>query len=197
MFDTLGRASTTDDSHWFTTEDVLALCLLDIRPRPGAVRRLMSGDMDRCLIDLTTERTIWQMTDKDHAAMTNAWDDLRTLDNFGRTAVSKLLARKRPGLVPIRDSVIERVLGIGDRPWWGPLGGVLQDKALRDSIDHLWTGPDEDRPTTLRLLDVAAWMLGSRSTPVARIRQRIGSTGMSAARTGQTGRADDYQEGTG
>ena len=186
-FDSLGRPSNPDDRFRFTTEDVLSLCMLDIRPHPDAIRRLTSGELDTCLRDLPFGRPIWETTDSDRDAMSNAWSSLIILDNFGRTATSKILSRKRPELVPIRDSVIERVLGIGDRPWWKPLGDVLRDETLRASIDSLWGGPEDKKPSTLRLLDVAAWMLGSRSTHVQSIRKRVGSRGIDRARTESDG----------
>lgn len=80
----------------------------------------------------------------------------------GPTTTSKIMARKRPHLIPIEDSVVNRVidLGRGDswRLWWEAFqaeGDYLEDRAtmLRGEIG---------RPelSTLRVFDVMLWMWG-------------------------------------
>lgn len=75
---------------------------------------------------------------------------------------SKIMARKRPHLIPIEDSVVNRVieLGRGDswRLWWEAFqaeGDYLEERAkkLRAEIG---------RPelSTLRVFDVMLWMWG-------------------------------------
>ena len=47
---------------------------------------------------------------------------LREVRGIGPTRASKLLAVKRPALVPIRDSYVEAVLGAAtERKWWAPM----------------------------------------------------------------------------
>lgn len=81
---------------------------------------------------------------------------------IGPTTTSKLMARKRPHLIPIEDSVVNRVIGLGRgdswRLWWEAFqaeGDYLEERAtkLRAEIG---------RPelSTLRVFDVMLWMWG-------------------------------------
>lgn len=81
---------------------------------------------------------------------------------IGPTTTSKLMARKRPHLIPIEDSVVNQVieLGRGDswRLWWEAFqaeGDYLEERAtkLRAEIG---------RPelSTLRVFDVMLWLWG-------------------------------------
>ena len=83
---------------------------------------------------------------------------------------SKLLARKRPALIPIVDSVVSEVLCLPDGRAWTTLRAVLQDTDLRAVIDGLRPGPMH-RMTTIRLLDVAARMRASRNQNAKAARQ--------------------------
>ena len=81
---------------------------------------------------------------------------------MGPTTTSKLLARKRPRLVPIYDSVVASVYGIPDsRGYW---------RAMRTLVktDNLWQRADQLRVraglspliTPLRVIDIVVWMHG-------------------------------------
>lgn len=96
------------------------------------------------------------------------WDLLRRNQpgqrrwGLGPTTTSKIMARKRPALIPIEDSVVNRVIGLGRRDswrlWWEAFnaeGDYLEARAaaLRSEIG---------RPelSTLRVFDVMLWMWG-------------------------------------
>jgi Family of unknown function (DUF6308) len=90
------------------------------------------------------------------------WDELRTLREVDRVIASKLLARKRPRLIPIYDRVVKTVTG-GDRNFWVPLCQALQvdDQAMHHRLLRLHREaglPHEVSP--LRVFDVIAWMEG-------------------------------------
>ena len=87
----------------------------------------------------------------------------RSDDVAGPTITRKLLARKRPALLPIRDRVIDGFSGIARGDLWLALRDALADEQRRARIDALGDGLAR-RPTTLRLLDVAIWMSEGRST---------------------------------
>jgi Family of unknown function (DUF6308) len=172
-FDRLGRGENRDNDFKFTSNDLLSLCLLDIRPRPEAIRQILAGSFDHVLEGLTPGIPIWHMTDELYDNALVAWTTLTSIKYLGSTATSKILSRKRPDLIPIQDSVIERVLGIGKDAWWKSLRDVLRDNVVRDSIDTLYDEKFGPRPSTLRILDVATWMLGSNSREVKKIRSRL------------------------
>ncbi len=81
---------------------------------------------------------------------------------MGRTKASKLLARKRPALIPIWDSVIGGVTQAGDS-FWEPLRQELRadDAALHRRLlrlrDRAGLSPTV---TALRVFDVVCWMEG-------------------------------------
>lgn len=99
------------------------------------------------------------------------WNLLRrdpdgALWEMGPAKVSKLMARKRPALVPIQDSVVVSELGAADITYWGmwwqamhlEVGGrrVVVDfvRALRDHV------PEAADLSLLRVLDIVIWMHG-------------------------------------
>lgn len=100
------------------------------------------------------------------------WDILRrnrpgdSRWGLGPTTTSKIMARKRPHLIPIEDSVVNRVIGLGCgdswRLWWEAFhaeGDYLEKRAtkLRAEIG---------RPelSSLRVFDVMLWMWGKANT---------------------------------
>ncbi|MGN9779419.1 DUF6308 family protein [Micromonospora sp. H33] len=92
---------------------------------------------------------------------------------LGPVIASKLLARKRPRLVPVHDDVVLRVLAPPENQFWVTLAAALTESALRNEIEALRpTGIDS--PSLLRLLDVAIWTRHSRSRNARNARSAIG-----------------------
>jgi Family of unknown function (DUF6308) len=91
------------------------------------------------------------------------WDVLRRgRDGLGPTTTSKLLAAKRPRLLPIWDSFVQQATGLGTLDYWSEFRFVLtEDQRL------LWNWLVELRSlatnmpvsvSELRMLDVLLWM---------------------------------------
>ena len=98
------------------------------------------------------------------SAAMKLWKILFSYRNIGATRASKLMARKRPHLIPVYDSVIRKVVGYSAKEddwtlWWEALteDNELECRAqeLRDSINR----PDL---SILRTLDVMLWMSGRK-----------------------------------
>ena len=68
-------------------------------------------------------------------------------------AAGKLLARKRPRLVPVTDKIIVARVGPAGQTWRAPRH-CLQDESLRRAIEALWARHARTA-SVLRLLDVA------------------------------------------
>ncbi len=88
------------------------------------------------------------------------WDALLRID-IPRVARHKLLARKRPALLPVRDSVVERQLNLGDaswRPWWT----IMRNDSVRERLDRIRStaGSDADHLSLLRVADILLWRDG-------------------------------------
>ncbi|WP_238005912.1 DUF6308 family protein [Dactylosporangium sp. AC04546] len=176
-FDTLGDNPPNE----VTRDDLLAATLLDISWRPLAVRRL-EAERDHVgvmLARIPLNRDLWEATPSELQAAEDPYRWLDGLPYVGATIASKLLARKRPRLVPIYDTVVQDLLTTPEDQFWTTLADALTDPGMRDDIERL-------RPTTaptvsvLRLLDVAIWMRGSRSSTARAARAATGIDAVAA-----------------
>jgi hypothetical protein len=172
-FDTLGL----NDPAVINTDDLLACTFLDVTFRPPAVRSILGADRDRLselLTAIPLRTSLWDALDSDLLAAEAAWNFLRGYDGVDWVMAGKMLARKRPGLVPILDSVVTAALQLPSGTYWTTLRTCLQDDALRQKIERLRPPGLTARVTTLRLLDVAIWMRGSESVNARSVRQSLG-----------------------
>ncbi|MFI5083514.1 MAG: DUF6308 family protein [Streptosporangiales bacterium] len=80
----------------------------------------------------------------------------------------KLLARKRPRLVPVTGEIIVARGGPAGQTWPAPRH-CLQDESLRRAIEAL-RSRHAGTASVLRLLAVAPWMLHSESTAAGNAR---------------------------
>lgn len=164
LFDTYGN--NPDDN--FSGDDLLAASMLDVRFGPSALRRIvLDGDFRTALEKLNVDypsSTIIDMADEDDLfnRVDVLYRQLQDVAGVGPTRASKLLARKRPSLIPIGDSVILRAFGVTDNEhWWQSLGEALKRPEIATALAKLAAPLHDVEP--LRVLDVAAWMLHSRS----------------------------------
>jgi hypothetical protein len=179
-FDGIGRRSTGEDSpdtqHRFTSDDLLAVTLLDVRWSPPAVRELLEdpdGAFGAALHAVPTD-DIWSpsITDSHFAAADHLYRLLCELPGVARTRATKVMARKRPRFIPIVDEVIKTALGLPDQwqfQWWHE---ELVSADRRDALESL--RPDGVDVSLLRLLDVVIWMRFSNSESVRAERSSAG-----------------------
>ena len=80
----------------------------------------------------------------------------------GQQQAGKLLAHKRPRLVPVTDKIIVARVGPAGQTRRAPRH-CLQGESLRQAIEVLRARQGRTA-SVLRLLDVALWMLHSEST---------------------------------
>ncbi|WNB86441.1 DUF6308 family protein [Cellulomonas sp. ATA003] len=163
-----------------TATDLHATSLLSVRIRPHATRRLLNDGLTRTEI-VTNLRAIpdaqLQVADA-HAlvAMQHLYLSVKTAMSPATTrnpdawvTTSKLCARKRPDLFPVRDTRIRDYLGIpisanGYGTTWLLFRALLQDSEIITAIDTAVdaTGNGEHHrvrldTSRLRLLDAALW----------------------------------------
>lgn len=98
---------------------------------------------------------------RDSAAMT-LWRLLIKYKGMGVARVSKLMARKRPHLIPIRDSIVARVAKFRNKDndwelWWKALEG---NKELENRAENLRQAVKQPNLSTLRVFDILLWYSG-------------------------------------
>jgi hypothetical protein len=108
------------------------------------------------------------LTDVDHTsdeyiALTDLYEMIRAIPGMGKVRTSKLLASKRPALVPIRDRHVEAILGAGDT-WWEPWRQLLRHPDITALVERATPGANDraTNATLLRRLDVILWKEAKR-----------------------------------
>lgn len=164
-WDSLGtRASDADK---FTADDLAAVTFLGVQLPPKAAWRLLCGDpqhfsellprIEDCDLAETNPADI-----RDKWPAWQLWERLRGLPGVDWVIARKLLARKRPHLVPVYDRVVKAVTG-SDPHYWTSLCAALRedDHALQQRLLRLKTAAGLAACVTpLRVFDVIAWMEG-------------------------------------
>jgi hypothetical protein len=113
---------------------------------------------------------LWDAGDDTLRHIDALWDAFTAIDGIGTASATKLLARKRPRLCPISDSVVIKAVDVPGRTW-DVLRCLLQDPAARAEVEAL-------RPATaaqaslLRILDVALWVSHSESAAARWVREK-------------------------
>ncbi|RAO63878.1 DUF6308 family protein [Micromonospora saelicesensis] len=159
--------ATDSDPMRFTADDLIAIKFLSVEAPKTAVRALLrdrSGEFSQLLVDLGPDRDLAN-EDKPFGHTWAGWrimDELRSIPGVGTTIASKLLARKRPRLRPIWDTVVAAVTDTVPAQW-EPLRAALRadDCALHRRLLRLRDVvglPVE--VSALRILDVIAWREG-------------------------------------
>lgn len=164
-WDSTGTRSA--DTDVFTADDLIAIGLLSVSVGPIAARELLRDRRDefsQLLIAIGPDRELAEEAEPIDPTWP-AWvldTQLRTVNGIGTTIASKLIARKRPRLYPIWDTVVVDVLGTRDGPHLAPIHTALRtDPDLRRRIVAARTRAElPDTISELRVLDVLAWMQG-------------------------------------
>lgn len=172
-FDVYGR----NDPFFITSDDLIAVTMLSISInensnaaiRPSAIQGLQaqSGHITSLLHQLAPARDLHTLGQDEfdawlgHGSPGEALFDLiRHSISVPRVATHKLLARKRPLLLPIRDTVVERALGLSGRndPWWRPWWVALStDAALVCQLRAIRQLAGTQYLSLLRVADIVIW----------------------------------------
>lgn len=172
IFDPSGtRGSSTNV---FTADDVLACSLLATPIYGRAAMELLVLQRERftrLLEQLGPDRDFVDEEAVDETSFAPAWalwQALRDLPQIGRTRTSKLMARKRPNLIPIFDTVILSHVFQNPDQQWVRLHSALRangrelHERLLDVRSRAGLGPET---STLRVFDVLAWMDATGKAP--------------------------------
>lgn len=188
-FDPSGTRSASPDE--FTADDLLSASLLSADIPPTALVKILTnenvkGTLSEGLRALGEDRDLAslepdEIRDLEHTS--TLWNDLRDIPGLGPTLTSKLIARKRPRLIPIYDSFVgEAVYGGTTVSYWARMHAALHgnDRALHRHLVKLGqTAGLGQRVSPLRIFDVIAW-LDSTGKSEGLLRER----GMGVSSTG-------------
>jgi hypothetical protein len=163
FFDDLGHRGEPDPTpDQLAPADLLALEMLDARVAPEHIPWLLEDPEIRvALARIPADARIW---DDDPAALTDPWrlaDLVRERHGLGESTITKLLARKRPHLIPVVDDVVSGALQptrAGSAWLWRGLRERLGDPALRDRLADIAIEADGPGLASLRVLDIAIRM---------------------------------------
>lgn len=173
---------TPSDPCDITTADLLSVTMLDVAAAPRGVRRLLAcgapDDRDRtevlaALQVVSTKVDITADLPENVAAFEAAakfyMQVKAALGKNPWVVASKLCARKRPALIPVRDRVVVRELGLANQDFradWLVFRYLLQDADVLHGLEQVASraaaehGTDLSQLPALRLLDTLVWMMG-------------------------------------
>ncbi len=179
-FETFGGGGDSNEPNRVTAADLIAVSMLSVHvPAQAALGILedLDDEIESLLSQVPVETRIEHLRDTDFAtffergAPTIAlWRLFRQKEDtwgIGQTTASKILARKRPHLIPIYDSVIAAQVGIpnSDSQWelWfeafqGDSGSLLVNRLLT-----IREASGQVHLSLLRVLDIVLWMEGKNA----------------------------------
>lgn len=118
-------------------------------PTDAVLEDLSAGDFDQLLGPRSRAWAAW-----DYLAASLKEDRARA----PLVGASKLLAAKRPRLVPLEDGYVRRALGSGRYEIWQVIHGIVQDVDIRAGLAAVRQQvPGARHVTVHRVLDVIAW----------------------------------------
>ncbi len=172
----------TNDPLAITTDDLLAITMLDVQVKPRGVRRLIfdasvSSEISSLLAQIPSDVDIWNGREL-LASGGKTWELWTLLQRSGHgimaVTAGKLLSRKRPRLVPILDRVVEKIIAVNKSDQWDFFVSYLSDSQRRNRLASLLPSDLNPVVSTLRLLDVSLWMWGSEGRSAKKARQEAG-----------------------
>ena len=110
----------------FTAEDLVAVTLLDVSVPGHAALQILhkqSAEFNALLAKVPYDKDLWDANAEDIDKSSPAamlYTGLRKLPGMGRATTHKLMARKRPRLLPVFDSVVKEALQPHKASVWLP-----------------------------------------------------------------------------
>lgn len=168
-FDSWDSLGTRDaDANRFTADDFVAITLLSVDAGPKAAREVLRDrrvEFDALLAAIGPDRDLAD----EEGPFDSSWpawaleNRLRTVPGIGLTIATKLIARKRPRLYPIWDTVVVEVLGTQAKHLNSIHAALHADPELRLRLTRARSVAGlPEHISELRVLDVLAWMQGKQ-----------------------------------
>ncbi|RNL79712.1 DUF6308 family protein [Nocardioides marmorisolisilvae] len=181
-FETLGGGGDrTGNENQFTATDLIAIEALSVSVLIETAVELIEGPGGRLAADMLrripTDAVLGSADATLHirpgSPADDLWGHLTKMPGVGWVIAGKLMARKRPHLIPVYDDVVRCVLGHPDN-FWLELDEALRSHTVRNQIAELRTaGAVPAVVSDLRIIDVILWMSH-------RVEHRAGDCGANA-----------------
>jgi len=164
-FDQWDSRGTRDaNADRFTADDLVAVTFLSVSVSPPAARAILRDRADELaglLREVGEDRDLADEPERhpDDWAGWRLMAALRTLPKVGPTTASKLVARKRPRLRPIWDSVVSELTGT-EHSQWEPVRVALRadDRTLHRRLLRIRTASGlPEQVSVLRVLEAKNW----------------------------------------
>lgn len=158
------------DPNRFEASDLLAVEALSVTVPTEAAASLLITESERfnsLLRDIPREQNLWEVSRFDVNAGSTAdrlHAELRTLPGIEWVVAGKLMAAKRPKLIPILDNEVRNYLQPPKNLFWVTMHDELSDPARRQVISEVC----QSAPAPvglLRRMDVALWRAARRGAP--------------------------------
>lgn len=169
-----GGGDRPETAFTFTAEDLLAVSMLSVRIdgyHALHVLHYQARELNGLLAAIPPDVTLTDpqaagliAEDGPAQALWQAICDIHSRPEYDRTgpvAAGKLLARKRPHLIPVYDSRVKKVLSRPriDRSWWHDLRAqLIKDHELVSQLKSVRGGANAGHMSLLRVFDVMCWM---------------------------------------
>lgn len=175
-----GGGDSGENRDTITADDLIAVSFLSVRIPGEAAIGFLDTHKDKIsslLKEIPSDHNFAhvspanfpQVLGEDSAAL-ELWHVLRGCDTgrwgVGRTKASKIMARKRPHLIPIYDSVVAPLMGLkkSDNQWLTWHGAFTEDPGLQQRLRKIREiSGVEELISDLRVMDIVLWMYGKQS----------------------------------
>lgn len=152
--------------NYITSKDLIAVSMLGVNvPATAARWILVEGKQElSSLLSAIDPHLDISDSDCDLSNGSPAWllfSKLAERYGLGRTITSKILAAKRPGLIPIYDQHVAAYLGFSREDYWNPWREFMQSDEghkCANRVSDLAINLGIHGISQLRLLDVVIWM---------------------------------------
>lgn len=153
-----------------TAEDLVAVTLLSVRVPGSAALQILERRPEafsRLLTQVPRDVDLVDAAPHDFASLTSPayllWKELKELHGIGWVTAGKLVARKRPRLIPVYDEIVRDEVGRPNEFWASLQGALAADgQALHQKLLGIRkdAGVGDD-VSALRVFDVVTWMYGT------------------------------------
>lgn len=163
-----GGGDRPEIANSFTSDDIVAVSMLGVRIPGRAALQLVEDAAPRIgelLGTIPTNVALYEAGAAElvapNSAASRLWQVLVRIPGVSWVTAAKLLARKRPALLPVYDRVVRAALGrTADDDFWEPLHATLKtNPGLVDDLQDIQARAELGNDITpLRVLDVIIWM---------------------------------------